>query len=165
MPFAYYRHFIWVDFKAKNSFIFPNFCLKIGKNENGGKKMTAILAIIVISLWPLLLLEVSKCLSTHPIPQTWSPGTSGCFLGPNLSFLVKNMTSWKRFRVLSDVYLIACLEAWLWAWWRCGSTNCIIPMVFRDIKLKNIFYEKICYVLNSWRYDLIPGFARGPLVN
>ena len=42
--------------------------------------------------------------------------------------------------------------------------DCTSALVLGEIMSKNIFYEKICYVMNSWRYDLIPGFARTPLV-
>ena len=42
--------------------------------------------------------------------------------------------------------------------------DCTSALVLGEIMLKNIFYEKICYVFNSRRYDHIPGFARTPLV-
>ena len=43
--------------------------------------------------------------------------------------------------------------------------DCASALVLGEIMLKNIFYEKICYLLNSWRYSLIPGFAQTPLVD
>ena len=134
---------ISVDYEAKKfcSF-FPFFASKfakmkmITKSDNPSGHSSALIFAFIAS-------KGIKCFSTHTISQTCPPVTYGCVLGSNLSLVVKNMTIWKRFKGLSDLYLLACLEAWPWAWWRGGSTKCISPLVFRKVKLKNIYYEKI----------------------